>query len=100
MTSRELLCAWMLQQLTGVTVSATIEDKPFLSSTAIERLAPDFSGLRVCDDELHESLRAHFAAAGRVLLHHRHGRAIEPEFLSRLNAWATENLKSEIPNLK
>ena len=100
MTSRELLCAWMLRQLTGVTVSATIEDKPFLSTTAIERLAPDFSGLRICDDELHESLRPHFTTAGRVLLHHRHGRAIEPEFLARLKGWATANLQSEIPDLK
>ena len=100
MTSRELLCAWMLRKLTGITVSATIEEKPFLSLTAIERLAPDCTGLRVWDDALHESLLPLFIPAGRVLLHHRHGRAIEPEFISRLKSWASANPKSQIPNPK
>ncbi len=94
MTSRELLAAWMLGKLLGVTVSATIEEKPALAPAVIEKLAPDFRGLRVCEKGMHAALVPHFAAAGRLLIRHRHGRAIEPEFLVHLKAWASANPKS------
>ena len=87
MTSRELLCAWMLGKLCGATVSATIEDKPHLAASVIEKLAPDISALRVADQDLHEALRPHFKTPPRILIRHKHGRAIEPEFLARIKAW-------------
>jgi glycosyltransferase involved in cell wall biosynthesis len=87
-SSRELLCAWMLHRLGGVTVSATVEEKPWLAPAVIERLAPDLTALRVCDAALHKSLLPLFTTPGRVLLHHRHGRTLEPDFLARLKAWS------------
>lgn len=88
MTTRELLCGWILHKLCGVTLSATLEEKsPHLASSIVVQLAPDCAGLRVAGDELHNELAPLFK--GRVLLRHKHGRAIEPEFLARLKGWGS-----------
>jgi len=100
MTSRELLCGWLLHQLTGVTLSASIEDKTtFLPTSVIVQLAADCAGLRVGSGELHEKLEPDFKANNRFLLRHKHGRAIEPEFISRLAAWAIRTAHSSTPRI-
>ncbi len=98
MTSRELLCGWLLRKLTGVTLSASIEDKAtHLPGSVIAQLAADCAGLRVGSGELHDKLAPEFKANGRFLLRHKHGRAIEPEFISRLAAWAIRTAHSSTP---
>jgi len=98
MTSRELLCGWILQQLTGVTLSASIEDKATaLPGSVIAQLAADCAGLRTGNSELYEKLAPEFKTSGRFLLLHKHGRSIEPEFISRLAAWAIRTPHSSTP---
>lgn len=88
MTSRELLCGWMVQQLCGVTLSATLEDKsPHLAASVIAQIAVDCAGLRIANDELHDKLAAQFRGGNKFLLRHKHGRAIEAEWLARLQHW-------------
>jgi hypothetical protein len=95
MTSRELLCGWMLRKLCGVTLSASIEDKnPHLPGSVIAQLAEECAGIRLTSEELHEKLAPSFGSSGRFLLRHKQGRAIEPEFISRLAAWAIRTAHS------
>jgi glycosyltransferase involved in cell wall biosynthesis len=95
MTSRELLCGWLLHKLCGVTLSASIEEKnAFLPGSLIVQLAADCAGLRVGGRDLHEKLEPEFKAPDRFLIRHKHGRAIEPEFISRLAAWAIRTAHS------
>ena len=95
MTSREMLCGWMLRKLTGVTLSASIEEKnPYLPGSVIAQLAGECAGLRVASDDLHDRLAPDFAANGRYLLRRKQGRAVEPEFVSHLAAWAIRTAHS------
>jgi glycosyltransferase involved in cell wall biosynthesis len=95
MTSRELLCGWMLRKLCGVTLSASIEEKsPHLAGSVIAQLAGECAGLRLSSEELHKELAPSFKADGRFLLLHKHGRTVEPEFISRLAAWAIRTAHS------
>ncbi|MEA3209729.1 MAG: hypothetical protein QOE70_2786 [Chthoniobacter sp.] len=92
MTSRELLCGWMLRKLCGITLSVTIEEKnPYLPSSVIVQLAAECAGVRLSGEDLHDELTAQFKAAGQFLLRHRHGRAIEPEWLGKLRQWGSVN---------
>ncbi len=95
MSSRELLCGWMLRKLCGVTLSASIEEKnPHLPGSVITQLATECAGLRLGSSELHKELAPEFKKDGRFLLLHKHGRAVEPEFISRLAAWAIRTAHS------
>jgi hypothetical protein len=95
MTSRELLCGWMLRKLCGITLSASIEEKnPHLPGSVIVQLAAECAGLRLSSAEMHKELAPQFKGDGRFLLHHKHGRTVEPEFISRLAAWAIRTAHS------
>jgi glycosyltransferase involved in cell wall biosynthesis len=95
MTSRELLCGWLLRKLCGVTLSASIEEKnPHLPGSVIVQLVEECAGLRLSNADLHKELAPRFKAGGRFLLLHKHGRAVEPEFISRLAAWAIRTAHS------
>lgn len=86
MTSRELLCGWMLRKLCGVTLSASIEEKGgHLPNSVVGQLAGECAGLRVASEEMYEELAPTFK--GRVLIRHKHGRAIEPDWLAKLKNW-------------
>ena len=89
MSARELLCGWMLRKLCGVTLSASLEEKnAHLPGSVIVQLAAECAGLRLGSADLHAELAPAFKTDGRFLLLHKHGRAVEPEFISRLAAWA------------
>jgi glycosyltransferase involved in cell wall biosynthesis len=95
MTSRELLCGWMLRKLCGVTLSASIEDKsPHLAGSVVAQLSAECAGLRLGNADLYKQLAPEFAANGRFLLHNKTSRAIEPEFISHLAAWAIRTAHS------
>jgi hypothetical protein len=95
MTSRELLCGWMLRKLCGITLSASIEEKnAHLPASVISHLSRECAGLRLSNEELHKELAPQFKSDGRFLLLHKHGRAVEPEFISRLAAWAIRTAHS------
>jgi hypothetical protein len=69
-----------------MTLSATIEDKgTYLPSSVIAQLSAECAGVRLANEELHDELAPQFK--GRVLLRHKHGRAIEPEWLAKLKHW-------------
>jgi hypothetical protein len=86
MTSRELLCGWMLRKLCGVTLSASIEEKGgHLPNSVVAQLAEECAGLRVANDDLHDELAPSFG--DRTLIRHKHGRAIEPDWLAKLKHW-------------
>lgn len=98
MTSRELLCGWMLRKLCGVTLSASIEDKgTAVPSSVIAQLSEECSGLRVAGEELHETLAPTFSQ--RTLLRHKHGRAIELEWLAKLKGWSATPLNAQLPTI-
>lgn len=84
MSSRELLCGWMLRKLTGVTLSATLEEKsPHLADAVVAKLAPDCAGLRI----LGEGIAFEPDQKPPIVVRHKHGRAIEPEWLAQLAKW-------------
>jgi glycosyltransferase involved in cell wall biosynthesis len=50
--SRALLCAWIIQRLAKVTISATIESPPAFPSNVLQRLLPICTGGRVADPKI------------------------------------------------
>ncbi|MGH8101804.1 MAG: glycosyltransferase family 4 protein [Chthoniobacterales bacterium] len=50
--SRALLCAWILQRLANVTISATIESPAAFPPNVLQRLLPICTGGRVADPEI------------------------------------------------
>jgi len=60
----ELLAAWLLRRLTGVTISATLEEKPAIHDDVLLVMAKDCAG--VAGDRLHAKLRAGAEGSGVV----------------------------------
>src|SRR5207249_4805793 len=50
--SRALLCAWILQRLAKITISATIESPPAFASEVVERLLASCAGGRVSNAKI------------------------------------------------
>ncbi len=90
MSSRELLCGWMLRKLTGVTSSVTLEEKsPHLPESVALKLAADCIGVRLLGDSFATELNQ----PAQTIVRHKHGRAIEPEWLALLQKWAAPTPK-------
>jgi len=62
MDSRALLCAWILQRLAKVTISATIESPPAFASGTLKRLLTSCTGGRVSDPKIRADLDDRFIA--------------------------------------
>jgi hypothetical protein len=60
--SRALLCAWILQRLANITISATIESPPAFASDVVERLLASCTGGRVSDPNIRASFDGRFLA--------------------------------------
>jgi glycosyltransferase involved in cell wall biosynthesis len=60
--SRALLCAWILQRLANITISATIESPPAFASDVVERLLATCTGGRVSDANMRASFDGRFLA--------------------------------------
>jgi len=60
--SRALLCAWILQRLAKVTISATIESRPAYGSDVLKRLLASCIGGRVSDAKIRADLDDRFIA--------------------------------------
>ena len=60
--SRALLCAWILQRLAKITISATIESPPAFASDVVERLLASCTGGRVSDAKIRASFDGRFIA--------------------------------------
>jgi len=60
--SRALLCAWILQRLAKVTISATIESRPAFASDVLKRLLTSCIGGRVSDPKIRADLDDRFIA--------------------------------------
>jgi glycosyltransferase involved in cell wall biosynthesis len=60
--SRALLCAWILQRLAKVTISATIELLPAFESDVLKRLLASCTGGRVSDPKIRAALDGRFIA--------------------------------------
>jgi glycosyltransferase involved in cell wall biosynthesis len=60
--SRALLCAWILQRLTKITISATIESPPAFASDVVERLLAGCTGGRVSDAKIRAGFDGRFLA--------------------------------------
>jgi hypothetical protein len=58
--SRALLCAWILQRLAKITISATIESPPAFAPVVVERLLGSCSGGRVSDPKIRAGFDGHF----------------------------------------
>ncbi len=83
--SRELIAAWLLRRLTGVTISASIEERSPMHDDALITLAKDCAAIRCVDNRVAEKLReagvASVQAAGRA-------RGFETPWLEKLREWA------------
>ncbi len=87
MSSRELLCGWMLRKLTGVTLSVTLEEKsPHLPESVAIKLAADCTGIRILGDAFPE-----LDTRSQAIIRHKHGRTIEPEWLAHLEKWGASS---------
>ena len=60
--SRGLLCAWILQRLAKITISATIEWPPAFASDVVERLLASCTGGRVSDAKIRAGFDGRFLA--------------------------------------
>jgi hypothetical protein len=60
--SRALLCAWILQRLAKITISATIESPPAFASGVVERLLTSCTGGRVSDPKIRTGFDGRFLA--------------------------------------
>jgi hypothetical protein len=58
--SRALLCAWILQRLAKITISATIESPPAFASDVMERLLASCTGGRVSDAKIRAGFNGRF----------------------------------------
>jgi glycosyltransferase involved in cell wall biosynthesis len=86
-SSREALTAWILRRLTGVTVSATIEEKTTIPPSILCEMAPEFSGFRIAGKRSDDP----FAEAGKqrpFTVAQKSGRNFEPEWMDMLKRWA------------
>ncbi len=86
-SSREALTAWILRRLTGVTVSATIEEKSAIPAAVLCEMAPDFTGFRIAGKRSDDP----FAEAGPArpyTVAQKSGRNFEPEWMDMLHRWA------------
>ena len=60
--SRALLCAWILQRLAKITISATIESPPAFAPCVVERLLTSCTGGRVSDPKISGAFDGRFLA--------------------------------------
>ena len=60
--SRALLCAWILQRLAKITISATIESPPAFASDVVEHLLASCTGGRVSDAKIRAGFNGRFVA--------------------------------------
>jgi glycosyltransferase involved in cell wall biosynthesis len=64
--SRALLCAWILQRLANVTISATIESPAAFPPNVLQRLLPICTGGRVADPEIRARFDGRFIVEPKV----------------------------------
>lgn len=86
-SSREALTAWILKRLTGVTVSATIEEKSAIPASVLCEMAAEFEGFRIAGKRSDDP----FADAGAkrpFTVAQKSGRNFEPEWMDMLRRWA------------
>lgn len=88
-SSRELLCGWMLRKLTGVTLSVTLDEKLALPANVFTKLARDCAGIRFIAEapEIESELRQSEGTPIELIVHEKRGRAMSPEWLARLAKW-------------
>jgi glycosyltransferase involved in cell wall biosynthesis len=87
-SARELPLAWLLRRLTGVTMSASLDDKSPLHEDTAVLFAKDCAGLRLARGYLEEKLAAS-DKSGPFVLNCKSGRGFEPEWLARLKTWSS-----------
>lgn len=86
-SSREALTAWILRRLTGVTISATIEEKSSIPASVLCEMAAEFIGFRIAG----KHSDAPFAEAGTkrpYIIAQKSGRNFETEWMEMLRRWA------------
>jgi hypothetical protein len=84
-----MLSAWILKRLTGVTISATIEEKSVIPASILCELAPDFAGFRIAGKRSDDPL-ANTGPARPFTVAQRSGRNFEPEWLEALRRWSKQ----------
>ena len=87
-SSREALTAWILRRLTGVTVSATIEEKSAIPAAILCEMAAEFEGFRITGKRGEDS----FVEAGSkrtFTVAQKSGRHIEPAWMDLLRRCAS-----------
>jgi hypothetical protein len=89
-SSRELLCAWLLHRLSGITYSVTVEaGESFLPRSVVAKLAGSALGIRVAREEwVTEFTKANPTAASGVIERYKPGRSLAPEWLGKLSRWS------------
>jgi hypothetical protein len=89
-SSRELLCAWLLHRLSGVTYSVTVgAGESFLPRSIVAKLASSALGIRVATEDLAtEFSRINPSADPGILERYKPGRALTPEWLRKLSHWS------------
>ncbi len=88
-SSREIIAAWILKRLTGITISATIEEKSIIPASILCELAPDFAGFRIAGKRSDDPL-ANTGPARPFTVAQRSGRNFEPEWLEALRRWSRQ----------
>ena len=89
LSSRELLWGWMLRRLCALSLSVSLEEKsPHLPESVILALARSSVGVRVAGRGFSaENFNAGSSDKGPTVVHHKHGRALEKEWIVQLRDW-------------
>jgi glycosyltransferase involved in cell wall biosynthesis len=85
-SARELLTAWLLRKLSGVTISATIEDRAPLHDDPLTTLARECVGVRVESDRFAEKIPA--AGQRGPIIERKVGRNFDEAWLTKLRNWS------------
>jgi glycosyltransferase involved in cell wall biosynthesis len=90
--ARELLTAWLLRRLSGITLSATIDGRePEFADSVLQKLGKDCVGLRVALGEPAWVERLESETTGPLITVRRQKRApteLEPEWIGKLSEWS------------
>jgi hypothetical protein len=91
LTARELLCAWMVHQLTGVTFSVTVDERfTGLPEAVLLKLLGDSAGIRFSTEKpFREIASAYVPASGQTVFSMKSRRGLEPEWLAHLARWGS-----------
>lgn len=92
-SSRELLVAWILHKLCGVTISVSLEEKAIFPAVVLTRILRDSKGVRIASQKIADTLdltpgKGKEKSHQPMVLIQKTARAFEKEWIEKLGSWS------------